>query len=783
MGDGPPGAPGLPRCPVCGGLLPRGAAGAAAHVEACLGAAAGGGGRGGGVPGGGASPRRSPRKSAGRFQSSIGSFFGLPASVPGGGRKRGREGPSEGDAGGEGARLGSAAPSREQWKGAHAFAKVVEHGLEHGASLLAEDLEGVQRFRLCSLESRNLLLRLHLRKGPWFRTEKLKYAEVADIAGAVEELKAVGLVEVAAGSRAECEALLRLGTVEELRSLASAAFGGSRRLNGWKKDSLVSEILSLWDRPRNPFSKRRDSGGGGAIAGLLSSHLGRAVRISDSCSNFLRLLCLLYFLDDTQGVDTLVASEANALTFPSYDVGPPGEVFRDRQALLSYDRALECHREAWEAEAEGDAAALAVAVLESCRTLNISVPDDLFGGESVWLSGSESTDLQKLQEAVAGLCGGLEPSASSQERADQEILRRFRSTWPSAKTVGVGVKWLESLQCFGKAAALLVKLLRSGIHSSRRRRGKWWLRLSIDLAHCGLKEEAFSVCEAALNEPGAENLSPGEKVALQKRLLRLAKGSLSERLPEGLSQELSWEPPSETIVARPLDHFRQPSRKSVFFSCDGATGSVEDLALSHFASEEGGGWSGVHCESHLWRAIFGLVCWSVLYDDAPPGAFAHPYQSAPLDLRTTSFYSQRSDKLSKLLKQLENGEGPVILAAVWGEQSEHEPQVVGAPWGYALEDLQLFARAAGGRVLSKIVRNLASDWEGWKSGMPDIFLWRETSGGSTSGGLEGRFVEVKGPRDRLSEQQVAWLRDLEAEGAAVAVLRVREPNIRSECLI
>ena len=166
------------------------------------------------------------------------------------------------------------------------------------------------------------------------------------------------------------------------------------------------------------------------------------------------------------------------------------------------------------------------------------------------------------------------------------------------------------------------------------------------------------------------------------------------------------------------------------------------------------------------------MCWSVLYDDAPAGAFAHPYQSAPLDLRSTSFYSQRSDRLSRLLKQLEAGEGPAILAAVWDEQAEREPQVVGAPWGYALEDLQRIARASGGQVLSRIVRNLASDFSGWGSGMPDIFLWRETSGGS----LEGRFVEVKGPRDRLSEQQIAWLRDLEAEGAAVTVLRVQEPR-------
>jgi len=39
-------------------------------------------------------------------------------------------------------------------------------------------------------------------------------------------------------------------------------------------------------------------------------------------------------------------------------------------------------------------------------------------------------------------------------------------------------------------------------------------------------------------------------------------------------------------------------------------------------------------------------------------------------------------------------------------------------------------------------------------------------------GTRGRMVEVKSPRDRLSDQQVAWLRSMERAGADVAVLKV-----------
>jgi hypothetical protein len=48
---------------------------------------------------------------------------------------------------------------------------------------------------------------------------------------------------------------------------------------------------------------------------------------------------------------------------------------------------------------------------------------------------------------------------------------------------------------------------------------------------------------------------------------------------------------------------------------------VEQLALQHYASEEGGGWQGLHCEGGVWATLFGLLLWDVLFmSEWPAGA-------------------------------------------------------------------------------------------------------------------------------------------------------------------
>jgi len=52
--------------------------------------------------------------------------------------------------------------------------------------------------------------------------------------------------------------------------------------------------------------------------------------------------------------------------------------------------------------------------------------------------------------------------------------------------------------------------------------------------------------------------------------------------------------------------------------------------------------------------------------------------------------------------------------------------------------------------------------------MPDLLLWRAAS-------REAKLAEVKGPRDRLSTSQIAWMNALEAAGLRAEVLKVVEP--------
>lgn len=54
-------------------------------------------------------------------------------------------------------------------------------------------------------------------------------------------------------------------------------------------------------------------------------------------------------------------------------------------------------------------------------------------------------------------------------------------------------------------------------------------------------------------------------------------------------------------------------------------------------------------------------------------------------------------------------------------------------------------------------------------GMPDLLLWHPKQ-------RKAKLSEVKGPRDRLSDQQRAWIAAIAAAGMEVEVCKVQEPK-------
>lgn len=146
-------------------------------------------------------------------------------------------------------------------------------------------------------------------------------------------------------------------------------------------------------------------------------------------------------------------------------------------------------------------------------------------------------------------------------------------------------------------------------------------------------------------------------------------------------------------------------------------------------------------------------------------------KTAPLDLETDSFYETRKELVEAHLERIRDGMGEEILITTW--ELHVGTSCRGVNWEkHSLSDLRAVVKCIGGGCLASICRHLAQDYRSWSSGMPDLLLWRlhDCYRG------EAKLVEVKGPKDRLSEQQRAWLLFLIDCGFAVEVCKVT-PNI------
>jgi hypothetical protein len=227
--------------------------------------------------------------------------------------------------------------------------------------------------------------------------------------------------------------------------------------------------------------------------------------------------------------------------------------------------------------------------------------------------------------------------------------------------------------------------------------------------------------------------------------------------------------------------------------------SVESLCLQYYNCAAGGGWRGWHCEGGAVQALFALLMWEhglfASGPDGPPCAFLTPYQDGPLDLDCPgAFYAARKGAIHARLTQLAACTGADLIATVGAAWRAHYGQVArGLRWAaQPLQLLQLLAVGLGGPALACLCDALCMDHKHLTGGMPDLLMWRVAvpcGGGADALPLshpdlvlppravvEVRLVEVKGPRDVLSEKQHLWLRVLLAARIHAGVCKVTEPT-------
>ncbi|MGP9664762.1 VRR-NUC domain-containing protein [Halomonas sp. AOP22-C1-8] len=175
-----------------------------------------------------------------------------------------------------------------------------------------------------------------------------------------------------------------------------------------------------------------------------------------------------------------------------------------------------------------------------------------------------------------------------------------------------------------------------------------------------------------------------------------------------------------------------------------------------------------YAENTLITGLFGLLCWPAIF--APlPGAFFHPFHSGPADLYREDFVARRRGLFDECLAQLEDGSYRQTIHTTWQQKYGlaspfvHWPLLDETLLALALECLPAaHLKACFGRLLQDIKAN--------RAGLPDLIQFLPNAPPNEP---RYRLIEVKGPGDRLQDNQRRWLAFFHQHRIPVAVCYVQ----------
>jgi VRR-NUC domain len=171
--------------------------------------------------------------------------------------------------------------------------------------------------------------------------------------------------------------------------------------------------------------------------------------------------------------------------------------------------------------------------------------------------------------------------------------------------------------------------------------------------------------------------------------------------------------------------------------------TVEQVALQQFNQNNQ---RCFYVENQLFTSLFGLWLWPEMFRGID-GAFANPFQTAPLDMYQDNFIENRQG-LTTLWTLLDQDDYPQILMNCWQQKSGIANQWV--YWELEEEILTTALAIIPVAHLKAIFRRLLFDTQNNRSGFPDLIVL-------DSQNKSYKLIEVKGPGDRLQDNQIRWL--------------------------
>lgn len=525
------------------------------------------------------------------------------------------------------------------------FNTLIEHAQNHYPDLLhSEELQWIKDYYSLDIQAQRLLVRLYSRKGEWFRSDKLRYAEIPDLNRAFEQLAHLSFISIpnAIDTEILCRSIL-----------------------------TKPEVLKLFPQLGKSLSK----------SDLVQQACERCPAIATDqfdftllfleYSAFLDTLTTLFFANARQDLSQFVLSDLGLHQFEQYSLSKALRFFNHRaevEQLLSLAR----------------------------------VSDRYYQIEK---SASRAQKLEYLSELLDVIPVNIEhPYVSRRyQRLVNHIARDF-----------------ERLQDYDNAMQLFEQ---STLAPSRERRVRILIKRD-------MLSEAKTLVEQMLEAPQDE---PEHEVA--------------QRLHQQLNRKLGVK------TARAS----KPTIASYHIKLDLSAHKVESAVAQHL---EQSGWQAYFLENTFLTGLFGLAFWDVIY--APiEGAFLNAYQVGPKDLYTPAFSEKRQPLIKARKKELQHL-GFAELERVY--QCKHGLTNPFVHWPmFDLAVLQHAKHSLSMEQLLGLFEVILSDIRSFRTGMPDLIAFKDN---------DYRWIEVKGPGDKLQDNQIRWFKQFSQLGIKAEVCYV-----------
>jgi hypothetical protein len=516
----------------------------------------------------------------------------------------------------------------------------------YSALLIDEERAFITRFQDLPIASKALLVRMVMRKGEYFRGEKLHYDEIGDTRAAAQVLVAAGWIDDRP-----------LLSVEQLFSLLrknelAVIFDFPAHLKSARKADQLETLRAeypLFDtaRPLPEWQRQNNQDEDNDDSGEYIYHL----RIGALCDR----LRLMFFGNLHQDWSEFVLSELGIFKYEKVALSAASQGFHTRADVDDYLHLHQCRERFYQGEPAEDILPAIPAIAYQNDWLENRRAKLLFGIAQEYERNGALSDALKIY---------------------------VDCPWPGARIRAIRV-----------------------------------------LERCGQSDAAFALAQSAAAGHAPEN--EAERQQLARILPRLRRRLGHSKLP--------------ATAAIPV------VRHDLILNKPDSAISVEALVRDHLTQTHA---PTHYVENTLINSLFGLLCWDAVFA-AVPGAFFHPFQSGPADLLSPDFRQRRESEFLHCFAQLDSDAyRKTILRNFHDKAGTLSPFVF---WDFLTEELLALAlHCLPPAHLRKWFERILLDIRANRSGYPDLIQFFPEQ-------KSYRMIEVKGPGDRLQDNQIRWL--------------------------